>query len=191
MRSYIASWAHDDPRGAVIPSHNNLDPSPNDLKPGKSTSGFFFESESLPGITPFFCLGYRKLYQQSELPKGFQEPNLFEKAYKGTTIGPVTVLDKTPISLIDRLISFFDDFPKLNWIIDPMITTTLTSRLISSKDAISNKDVSLAKRLLCSFITYLDTQKGRQIHENAWALLRGNAEYLIFCLSQERGYPTK
>jgi hypothetical protein len=164
---WLSSWAPDDPAGDVVPDHGNVEPSPNDIRPGKSLSGFSFESPSLPGITQFWSRGFVKLYNLSEIPDGVRCPSAREQTFKRATIGPVFVVDKTPLRLIDRLVSLNDEASKCEWMKDPKVTATLKILFEATKESITKTDAKTAKTRLTEIIAILDERKGKEIQENA------------------------
>lgn len=166
---------------SYIPSHSNVDPSPFQIKPGSSLSGFSFESPSLPGVVNFFAEGFTKL---PEFPKGMVEKrppgyNRLDDVFKSMTIGPVFVGDTSINSLIDRLITLKDSMPSYNWITNQGIINSLNAKLDSAKSSLLRGNFKTAKNQLNAFINELDVQKGKHVNENAWALLKANAEYLL------------
>lgn len=180
-----SGWG-DLPEGKIIPDHDYVDPSPFNIKPGQSLSGFSFESNSPPGIVDFYAAGYARLLTTEEEPESTFPPGhtFLDDLFKGKTIGPVAVADKTPRGLIDRLITLKDETPKYNWITNQGILNSLNVKLNAAKESIAKGNNKTAVNQLNAFINELDAQKGKQVNENAWALLRANAEYLISKLGE-------
>lgn len=183
MIRWGSGWG-DLPEGKIIPDHDYVDPSPFNIKPGESLSGFSFESKSLPGIVDFYAAGYAKLLTTEEEPESTFPPGhtFLDDLFKGTTIGPVGVSDTSPGGLIDRLILLKDETPKYNWITNQGILNSLNVKLKAAKESIARGNKKAAVNQLEAFIRELEAQKGKHVDPNAWALLKSNAEYLIFKL---------
>lgn len=182
MVQWYAGWG-DLPEGKKIKGHTDGTPSPTpfQIKPGQFLDGFFMECNELPGIVDFYAEGYTRLLTVEEDPESSLPPNytFLDDLFKGKTIGPVPLLNKSPEVLVDRLITLNEEVIKYEWIKNSAVTKKLGARLEAVKDGIFKSDSKGAKDQLSLFIADLDTQKGKEIQENAWALLRANAEYLI------------
>jgi len=151
MVDWAASWG-DLPEGKVIPNHSNIDPSPFNIKPGNSLSRFSFESSSLPGVVTFYSEGFVQPPEVVGEPTEDALPpyEFGDDAFRGTTIGPVAV-----------------------------IINGLNVKLNAAKASILKGNNKVAVNQLNAFINELDAQKGKQVNENAWALLKANAEFII------------
>ena len=114
------------------------------------------------------------------MEEGPHSPRDFgQDAFKGGTVGPVAVSDTSLGGLIDRLISLKDSMPGYGWITNQGIINSLNVKLNSAKQSILKGNNKAAQNQLNAFINELDAQKGKQVNENAWVLLKANAEYLI------------
>ncbi len=180
MVDWAASWG-DLPEGKVIPNHSNIDPSPFNIKPGNSLSRFSFESSSLPGVVTFYSEGFVQPPEVVGEPTEDALPpyEFGDDAFRGTTIGPVAVINTSPNGLIDRLITLKDSMPSYGWITNQGIINGLNVKLNAAKASILKGNNKVAVNQLNAFINELDAQKGKQVNENAWALLKANAEFII------------
>lgn len=185
MAGWFASWG-DLPEGNVVPDHDNVDPSPYNIKPGNSLSGFSFESKSPPGVVEFLAGGFARLLTTEEEPESSFPPghSVFDDFFKGKTIGPVAVTDSSADGLIDRLISLKDSMSGYGWITNQGIINSLNVKLNAAKESIAKGNNKTASNQLNAFINELEAQKGKQVNENAWALLKANAEFLINKLAE-------
>lgn len=164
-----------------IPANGILEPSPFNIKPGQTISGFSFESEALPGICKFFSEGFVIISKVSEEPPEEQLPpyEFGQDAFKGQTIGPVLIGDQSIGGLIDRLISLKDSMPSYGWLTNQGIINSLNVKLNAVKESVVKGNNKTAINQLKAFNNELDAQKGKQVNDNAWALLKANAEFLI------------
>lgn len=181
MVIWFASWANDDPRGRIIPNHGNIEPSPNQIKPGQSLNGFSFKSQSCPGIVSFYAEGFTKL---PEFPEGMAEDlatteGPLDNSFQGKTVGPVILAITSTIGLLDRLIFLKDSMPDYGWITNNGIINSLNVKLRAAKESLQKDKKETAANQLKAFINELNAQKGKHINENAWVLLRANAEFII------------
>jgi len=173
------------------------------LRPGESVSGILFRSEGLPGIRPMLADGW---LDREELPNvsdfegedattgafQFENPDdahPIRGAYHGTAVGP-EVLPETlsNTELCERLAKLKDQAAKLGWIKDPGIVTSLNQKLANARKALGRLfgGKKAARGILGAFVNELDALKGKpHLDDNAYYLLRANAEYLIVRLGGE------
>jgi len=152
------------------------------IKPGNSLAGFSFESKEPPGVATFFSKGWVKIPDYTEEPPAEGPPPPLEfghDRFKGITVAPVVVTDTSSGGLIDRLITLKDSMPGYGWIANQGIINSLNVKLKAAKESIAKGNNKTASNQLSAFINELDAQKGKQVNENAWALLKANAEFLI------------
>jgi len=181
MVYWAAGWG-DLPEGKMVPDHGGIDPSPFNIKPGSTLDGFSFESKEPPGVATFYSGGFVKVPDVIEEPiEGEPHPprEFGVDAFQGKTVGPVVVTDNSLGGLINRLISLKDSMPSFGWVTNQGIITSLNVKLSAANESIAKGHNKAAVNQLNAFINELDAQKGKQVNENAWALLKANAEFLI------------
>lgn len=184
---WYATYADDDPRGNEIPTDDSEEkPSPNSIKPGFSKNGFALKSHNLPGICEFFCQGFIQPPDMYDYPDDFVPPPYRDRVFVGKTVGPVEVLNKTSENLLNRLKQLKDSCPTFGWITKPGIVNSLNVKLHAAIKNLEKGKTKTAINELEAFIHELDAQKGKGIDDNAYALLKPNAEYLIYILNNNQ-----
>lgn len=171
--------------GDYIPVHSNIDPSPYQISPGKSLSGFSFESPGLPGIVNFYAEGFTRL---PKFPKGLAEnpPKEYDRlddVFKNYTVGPVFMADLSPGSLLSRLGSLTMEIQNYNWAKTKLVSDNLVYKLECAQKELFKGDNKSTCNQLYAYINILDQQKD-QFTDNSYSLLKVNAEYIIICLDQ-------
>ena len=159
-----------------------------ELSAGKSIKGFSFESEVIPGIVECYGDGYTEPHVFSNYESEIAEdtrpplPDFFGNCVVGKTIGPdIIPLPPviTPISLIKRLITLKEESFKLGWIDNRGIANSLNKKLENTKDAVNRGQNETAKNILNAFINEVESQRGKHINDNAYYLLKTNAEFIV------------
>lgn len=181
-----SNFAKDDPRGKQpVGDIDDEKPSPNDIPPGGTLKGLSIKSNSLPGMINSYTEGWVPMPSRKDLTleEELNPPKLLDLALKKVTIGPVAVADSTINGLIDRLIGLKDQCPGLGWITNQGIVNSLNVKLKAAKESISKGKNKTAKNQLTAFINELNAQRGKFVNDSAYALLKANAEYLIYRLS--------
>ncbi len=69
--------------------------------------------------------------------------------------------------------------PDYGWITNNGIINSLNVKLRAAKESLQKDKKETAANQLKAFINELNAQKGKHINENAWALLKANAEFII------------
>ena len=173
------------------------------LQAGEEVSGLSVDSAGLPGIRPFLALGkvdVKDLPDEEDLP-GEETPNgglpvtgadPIENSYHTVAVGP-EVLPETLSNeqMLDRLIALKDKAAGLGWIKDPGVVTSLNRKLANVRKELDRwfTGKKTARNMLGAFISELDALRGKQVDENAYWLLKANAQYLIYRLGG--GLPKK
>lgn len=165
------------------------------LHPGEGVGGLFLASRGLPGLRVFQAWGD----VSDELPNvndvfgdedastglGVENPEAMNQASSGfrtVAVGPdVLPDDLSNKALVDRLIGLKDQIAGMGWIKDPGTVTSLNKKLASARKALDRWFVGKrnAREILRSFNQELEAQRGKHVDENAYALLRANADYLL------------
>ena len=80
------------PEGTEIPSHNNVDPSPFQIKPGETLGGFSFQSSEPALTTKYYAQGFAPLPEADDpadfIDEGIEDPLFTENSKIGFTVGP-------------------------------------------------------------------------------------------------------
>ena len=152
-----------------------------DLEPGKKMKGFSITSPAQPGIVQSSALGFVQEMPgaeriTSDIPG---PPDPFEDCVKMKTIGPDILPSDEPVFSIDRIISLKHEAFSLGWIDNAGIANSLDQKLENAKVKISQGNKNAAKNILQAFINELEAQRGKHINDNAFYLLKLNAEFLI------------
>ncbi|MEK7287396.1 MAG: hypothetical protein AAB091_02380 [Elusimicrobiota bacterium] len=156
-----------------------------EIAPGKMLDGFLIQSRGVPGIRgitlhPEFAQTPVDEASESDV----QRLDAIEKQIKfnTVTIGPDAPESLEPISLIDRLISLKHQSISLRWIFGPGskgITNSLDAKLNAAKDSVSRGNNDAAKGQLGAFINEAEAQHGKHLNDNAFFLLKVNAEFIV------------
>jgi hypothetical protein len=105
-----------------------------------------------------------------------------QHSFHGSAVGPEILPTTASVSdLLDRLIVLKDQGAKLGWIKDPGVVTSLNQKLANARKALDRLfgGKKAARGILGAFVNELDALRGKQVDDNAYFLLRVNAEYLI------------
>ena len=173
------------------------------LQAGEEVCCLPISSAGMPGILPVFVQGrvdIKDLPDEEELP-GEETPNgglpvtgadPIQNSYHTVAVGP-EVLPETLSNeqMLDRLIALKDKAAGLGWIKDPGVVTSLNRKLANARKELDRWFVGkkTARNMLGAFINELDALRGKQVDENAYWLLKANAQYLIYRLGG--GLPKK
>ena len=159
------------------------------IRPGASSGGFKLTAKSLPAPKLFYVEGYTR----NDIPEGepteeetqvlidLQDP--FNNSFSGQTLGA----DPIPLvidiaSLIGRLISLKHQSVSLGWIFGPGsdgIVKSLDAKLDAAKAAVARGQNKAASNQLNAFINELNALRGKKLNENAFFLLKVNAEFIL------------
>ncbi len=186
-----------------------------DIFPGTRKDNFVIKSKGLPGIVNFFAIGYidAQFDEGTEFKKS--TTGIFNNSVKGYTIGPSTPPSPfLPLSFLDTLTSYKHQAVRLDWLIDKKeekkdeddeekedgIVAKLDKRLVKAKTALMKGDSVKAREEVEKFVKkvvklYKESQNHEEEKEEkklvmsneAYALLKFNAEYLIERLQKKRG----
>lgn len=161
------------------------------IKPGRELTGFKVTIESLPGIVDFHVQGHtdKDMAEASALSQedidmvgDLQDP-WRGNSFRGKTIGPNRVPEVIVLpDLIDRLISLKHQSVFLGWISGPGsdgIVKSLDDKLDAAKASIARGQNKAASNQMSAFINELQAQRGKRLNDNAFFLLKVNAEFVI------------
>jgi len=177
------------------------------IKPGYRVDGFILESNKLPSIGFAYCEGYSNFimqYPDDLFPKYEEMEEKISQLYMGdkylgvtiNTIIPALSTDFVRIqTFIDTLIRYKHEAMDLGWIGNKGTVNSLDKKLENAKKQIDKGNNKSARNILNAFLNELEalyknhrvTEKGRTGHgqgppfitDEAYALLKYNAEYLI------------
>lgn len=172
------------------------------LLPGETAEGFRYTSKGLPTVQAFYVQGYVRPLNETELMEAATQltgkhygnsgevpdeivnqliPPPHLDSFSGTTIGAqvLSAQDSRPAPLAARLIRLKDQAAGLGWIKDPGTVTSLNQKLRSVQTALRRGRTKAAKGALNAFLNEIEAQRGVHLDDNAYYLLKANAEYLI------------
>jgi len=153
------------------------------LRPGKFLEGFSFQSRGIPGIVTSYNQGYvpHRWYPEGMAVDEDLPPKWPENSVQKKTIGPVHPPPEPVdgVSFIDRIISLKHQAFQLGWITNAGIKNSLDQKLDNAKKKLQQKMNNAAKNILFAFINELEAQRGKHLDDNAFYLLKVNAEFLI------------
>lgn len=150
------------------------------LRPNQTLEGFSYRSKGIPGIATSYTVGW--VESKERFPEGMAPKLIRPKGAKPwvtrKTIGPVPLPDEPvdTVSFAFRMESLTRQAGKLGWIKSETLTKSWAEMLDGIKDYYPDK--GRVKDTLNALITELESQRGKQIDDNAYYLLKLNAEYL-------------
>ena len=162
-----------------------------DIKPGQCLEGFSLKSDKLPGIKQYFAQGNSPTLfptlLNGELTEEEEEQvgdigNFFINSVSSKTVLPDVEASTSPVVLIDRLISLKHQAAQLGWIYGPGADGLLNSldvKLEAAKKSILGNKNKAASNQLKAFVTEVEALHHKKIDDNAYYLLKVNAEFVI------------
>jgi len=161
------------------------------IRPGASLPGFSLQSFALPGISTIRFRGSAPVLAYDEEPPAEVEDLVgrichrpMERRYAlGKTLGPLTnPAGKTGAALILRLMGQKHEARGLNWISGPGadgLVKSLDAKLEAAKAAVDRGQPKTAKNDLRAFLNEVEAQKGKALNNEAYLLLKLNAEFIL------------
>lgn len=174
------------------------------LMPGAKMDGFGFTSVYPPAIGGFYSWGWVRDMTESEILdkcrtamgisydnmdevpdavfRSIFEVNTYKRAFEGKTLVPMLFPDDQmkPLPLLTRLIGQKEEAASLGWIHPPGIAWSLDQKLENARKALEKGQEKAAAGILGAFLLELEALKeGKHLDDNAYYLLKVNAEYLI------------
>ncbi len=164
------------------------------IAPGHSMGGFVIASRGVPGIRIFAVSSFvdpAVLFpvtgdeSDEEMIRINAQAEAAARAsgFNGMTIGPVSPPSLTdPVQLLDFLISLKHQAASRDWFFGPGaagIVKSLDAKLDAAKESAGRGDNRAAANQLEAFINGLDAQKGKHLNDNAYFLLKPNAQFII------------
>ncbi|MBI4668000.1 MAG: hypothetical protein HY747_02260 [Elusimicrobia bacterium] len=156
-----------------------------EMQPGQSVSGFKLQSRGLPGVRNFDARPYVDLNQlPEEIATDGDRVFQLEQSlvFHGKTVGPSAPKGLDPASLLDYLIDQKHQAKEVGWISGSGvegIEKSLDAKLEATKDAVSRGQTNAARNQLSAFINELNALWGKKLNDNAYFLLKVNAEFII------------
>lgn len=157
------------------------------ITPGDSLSIVSFESVSLPGIVNCYGQGQRKirLTFPSELPEELSEAlypleYFYGNSVSGKTVGPVGFPEPfEPVAFTEYIVNLTEESRSLGWIEDRGVADGFKGRLTAVGEGVARGETAQAKDLLKGLLTEVESEKGKSLLSEAYALLRFNIQYLL------------
>lgn len=161
------------------------------ILPGAFQDGFVLEasSASVPTIVRYFIESFTDLDTPIGEPGDAGEEktiinltNLFNNSTSGFTLGPAPSPLLDIPALIGRLIDLKHRSASLGWIYGPGsegIVKSLDAKLDAAKASVARSQNKAAVNQLNAFINELQAQRDKHINDNAFLLLKTNAEFII------------
>ncbi len=165
-------------------------PSAKGTKPGETERDLSFSSKSLPGICTYYAEGYAPppSFEPGMAPDsipGYEDLTPYGPGIVGQTIGPVLPPDPfVTVDFVDTLASYKHQAFTLGWINNQGIVNSLDAKLDNAKKHLEKGKITPAINVLQAFINEVEAQNGKKLTNEAYALLKFNAEFLIDQLSQ-------
>ncbi len=154
------------------------------IPPGGGLSGFGIRSPYLPGIRSVWayptwqsCCSRPRPPRPDVPPEEHPRPDEFQVA--GLTVGPTLHPDSASIQVLQALQA--RTCTELRWISDAGLCASLGERLDRARQGLTQADRTGARAELRSFLSALEAQHGvgRPVNDNAYWLLKVNAEFVL------------
>lgn len=154
------------------------------IAPGATLSGLGIRSTYLPGIrfvwaypTWQSCCSRPRPPQPDVPPEEHPGPEEFQ--VKGLTVGPTLHPDSVSIQVLQAFRG--RTCTELRWVTDAGVCASLAASLGRARQALTQADTTGARTELRSFVSELEVQHGagRPVSDNAYWLLKVNAEFLL------------
>lgn len=210
LRVNIVQWAAT--KSNVPPPELNT-PHPEVLKPGETLEGIGFTSTFLPGATMYGLTPWYKprtdedIVNEYNLLKSTNVETIYDIPEKdldklltntggyargrATGITLSALFDPTGKSVADILNYLIDQKHQaqaLGWLSGPGvdgIEKSLDAKLNAAKDAVSRGQSHTARNQLSAFLNEVEAQKGKALNNNAYLLIKLNAEYILTKLPEK------
>ena len=153
------------------------------IKPGKSQDGFSLLSYGIPAILDVLVKPYINLdLLSNEYEENLEKTVALRNKVKwmGKTIGP-----KAPPKVfnaktsIQSLIDLESQSLTLEWIKDSGISKSFEAKLESAAKKIESGDKKAAKNILKAYLSEVETQQGKHLTTEAYAVLYYNGKYIL------------
>jgi hypothetical protein len=164
-------------------SHGGFEGDIDSIAPGDSLPGFALRSPYLPGVrkswaAPTFkscCTELRPPGQSSEP----ENPNPSEFKILGWTVAPMYPPGKVTLGVVQALLGRVCG--GLRWVSDPSVCQDLRAKLNEAAPSRQRGDLEVAKSAVRAFVDELEAQHGagKPVSDNAYWLLKVNAEYVL------------
>jgi hypothetical protein len=154
------------------------------LHPGETAPELTLVARGVPDLVHYWAMP-NLLAHPSDIDDDPKRDATLAFSDTGTTVGLVRVpAGATPASLTTRLRSLVAGAcGQLGWITQPHVCHSLDVRLSGVLRALSSKSPDVARTELTAFVNELDAQRDSQpekhVGDDAYALLRPNAVYLL------------
>lgn len=159
------------------------------VAPSSQSGNFSIKSEDMPGIAILRLEGLADSIRFPDEPPADVEHATVELQREDRnsfvtifSVGPSTFVYSHPGLAIDRLIAFKHEAVSLGWIFGPGsegIVKSLDAKLDAAKASITRSQNKAAVNQLNAFINELLAQRDKHINDNAFLLLKTNAEFII------------
>jgi hypothetical protein len=153
--------------------------------PGERKAGFSFSGTGIPTVVSFWAQGYypplpATLQNEASLPP---EPTVYENSVRGLAVGLESPSDASPPGLVARSLSLLRSVCDLGWITSAGVCHSLQVKLDAAGKFVGRGDIQSARGALGAFLDELAAQRGpepgKHVTENAYWLLKINAEFLL------------
>jgi len=150
------------------------------LAPGAVRAGFSFVATGLPEIVAYRLAGHAEPPEVEEGVPVASAPSLWADAAAGLTVGVGPLpSDVTPASLLDRLSALSTRACGLGWIADQGICSRLVGNLDQARQELTQGNNAGGRAQLQDFLATLEDQHGLAVNDNAYWLLKVNAEFVL------------
>lgn len=155
------------------------------VRPGERKAGFSFSGTGIPAVVSFWAQGYypplpATLQNEASLPP---EPSVYENSVRGFAVGLELPSDASPPGLVVRSLSLLRSVCDMGWITSAGVCHSLQVKLDAASKFVGRGDTPSAKGPLGAFLDELAAQRGpepgKHVTENAYWLLKINAEFLV------------
>ena len=147
---------------------------------GKTSPDLSFRAMGVPGIVDAHVVGWYPLPELAEDSLNADPDPLVTNAIHIRVVGVVAADPSASVaSLLSRLGTLLAESCALGWVSNAGICQSLQAKVYAASSAVLRGDPGAATSQLNALINELNAQRGKQVDDNAYFLLRTNAEYIV------------
>ena len=189
LRRYVKSWLVGSPKRWVGDSTLVQDSTAiiwlsfteeDMIDPGESLTGFSLAGLGVPDVVTLRVPGDypAPLYDDTASVQYAAPPPIWTDAAEAPTVGIIPQPAGTPSVLLNRLSGLSSRACELAWVSAPSTCSSLSAKLGAAGTALTAGNLPTARSEVDSYIAELESRRGAEVGESAFALLWPNAKVL-------------
>ena len=153
---------------------------PTILIPGTTGPDLSFKAIGIPGIVDAHVIGDHPPPELREDSLRAEPDPLLTNAIHFRVVGVVAADPSASApALVSRLGVLLAESCSLGWVSNAGVCQSLQAKIDAASSALQRGDLGAATNQLNALINELNAQRGKQVDDNAYFLLRTNAEYVV------------